>query len=325
MYDVCGGKMNTQNLNNDLVNPNNQATNYLIGQQWLNYHHLYYFWVVAKEGTMTRAAEKLRLSQSTLSEQIKLLEESLGTLLFDRVKRTLVLTEAGRLSFEYCEKIFSTGAELYQLLQSKTAQVDNQLIRIGSLNSISKNLQIRFLEPFLANEKIQFVVVEGSLTYLTEKLRNHQLDIILSNFPARTDVDRDLFNHTIGEMNVVAMGTGKFINGTSDIKEMLKKYPIFIPTFDSEIRSGLDRWFKSNEVEPNIKGEIEDMALMRLMAMSGQGIVLAPEIIAIDELRNGTLKVFHRFEEMKEYYYAITPDRKFKNTIVDEMSKITIK
>lgn len=300
-------------------------SNYLIGQQWLNYHHLYYFWVVAREGTMTKAAEKLRLSQSTLSEQIKLLEESLGTLLFDRVKRTLVLTEAGRLSFEYCEKIFSTGAELYQLLQQKSAQVDNQLVRIGSVNSISKNLQIRFLEPFLSNDKIQFVLVEGSMTYLTDKLRNHQLDIVLSNFPARTDVDRDLFNHTIGEMSVVAMGTDKFVNGTSDIKEILQKYPIFIPTFDSEIRSGLDRWFRQNNVEPNIKGEIEDMALLRLMALSGKGIVLAPEIVAIDEVRNSTLKVFHRFDEMKEYYYAITPDRKFKNSVVDEMSRITIK
>lgn len=317
--------MLSQNQLNEGTTPSSLQSNYLIGQQWLNYHHLYYFWVVAREGTMTKAAEKLRLSQSTLSEQIKLLEESLGTLLFDRVKRTLVLTEAGRLSFEYCEKIFSTGAELYQLLQQKSAQVDNQLIRIGSLNSISKNLQIRFLEPFLSNEKIQFVLVEGSMTYLTDKLRNHQLDIILSNFPARTDVDRDLFNHAIGEMNVVAMGTEKFLNGTTDIKEMLKNCPIFIPTFDSEIRSGLDRWFRQNEVEPNIKGEIEDMALIRLMAMSGKGIVLAPEIVAIDEIRNGTLKVFHRFEEMKEYYYAITPDRKFKNSIVDEMSRIVIK
>lgn len=317
--------MLNQNQLNEASTPASFQSNYLIGQQWLNYHHLYYFWVVAREGTMTKAAEKLRLSQSTLSEQIKLLEESLGTLLFDRVKRTLVLTEAGRLSFEYCEKIFSTGAELYQLLQQKSAQVDNQLVRIGSLNSISKNLQIRFLEPFLSNEKIQFVLVEGSMTYLTDKLRNHQLDIILSNFPARTDVDRDLFNHAIGEMNVVAMGTDKFINGTTDIKEMLKKYPIFIPTFDSEIRSGLDRWFRQNEVEPNIKGEIEDMALIRLMAMSGKGIVLAPEIVAIDEIKNGSLKVFHRFEEMKEYYYAITPDRKFKNSLVDEMSRIVIK
>ncbi len=312
-----------QNLSNESLNT--KQSNYLIGQQWLNYHHLYYFWVVAREGTMTRAAEKLRLSQSTLSEQIKLLEESLGTLLFDRVKRTLVLTEAGRLSFEYCEKIFSTGAELYQLLQQKSAQVDTQLVRIGSLNSISKNLQIRFLEPFMSDEKTQFVLVEGSMTYLTEKLRNHQLDIILSNFPARTDVDRDLFNHPIGEMNVVAIGTDKFINGTSDIKEMIKKYPIFIPTFDSEIRSGLDRWFRQNEVEPNVKGEIEDMALLRLMAMSGQGIVLAPEIIAIDEIKNGTLRVFHRFLEMKEYYYAITPDRKFKNSIVEGMSRTVIK
>lgn len=315
--------MLSQNQSSD--SQGSQQSNYLIGQQWLNYHHLYYFWVVAREGTMTRAAEKLRLSQSTLSEQIKLLEESLGTLLFDRVKRTLVLTEAGRLSFEYCEKIFSTGAELYQLLQQKSAQVDNQLVRIGSLNSISKNLQIRFLEPFLSDDKIQFVLVEGSMTYLTDKLRNHQLDIILSNFPARTDVDRDLFNHSIGEMNVVAMGTDKFINGMGDIKEMLKKYPIFIPTFDSEIRSGLDRWFRQNEVEPNIKGEIEDMALLRLMAMSGKGIVLAPEIVAIDEIKNGTLKVFHKFEDIKEFYYAITPDRKFKNTIVDEMSRIVIR
>ncbi len=309
------------------VTESSQSTqsNYLIGQQWLNYHHLYYFWVVAREGTMTKAAEKLRLSQSTLSEQIKLLEESLGTLLFDRVKRTLVLTEAGRLSFEYCEKIFATGAELYQLLQSKSAQVDNQLIRIGAVNSISKNLQSRFLEPFLSNENIQFVLVEGSMTYLTDKLRNHQLDIILSNFPARTDVDRDLYNHPIGEMNVVAVGTDKFMNGISDIKEMLKKYPIFIPTFDSEIRSSLDRWFKQNGVEPNIKGEIEDMALIRLMALSGKGIVLAPEIVAIDEIKNGALKVFHRFESMKEYYYAITPDRKFKNSLVDEMSRFQLK
>ena len=317
--------MLSQNQLNEASAPSSLQSNYLIGQQWLNYHHLYYFWVVAREGTMTKAAEKLRLSQSTLSEQIKLLEESLGTLLFDRVKRTLVLTEAGRLSFEYCEKIFSTGAELYQLLQQKSAQVDNQLVRIGSLNSISKNLQIRFLEPFLSDEKIQFVVVEGSMTYLTDKLRNHQLDIILSNFPARTDVDRDLFNHAIGEMNVVAMGAEKFLSEGKDIKEMLKTNPIFIPTFDSEIRSGLDRWFRQNDVEPNIKGEIEDMALIRLMAMSGKGIVLAPEIVAIDEIRNGSLKVFHRFEEMKEYYYAITPDRKFKNSVVDEMSKVVIK
>lgn len=286
-------------------------------QKWLNYNNLFYFWIIAQEGGITAAAKRLRLSVSNLSAQLKALEENLGQEFFLRKGRRLELTDAGKLAFEYAQSIFSTGEELFDVLaQQRTSKPRRVLLRLGALNSLSKNLQYVFVKNVLAEEGVQLRITEGSLSELSEALQQHRLDIVLSNMPVRSDQDQDLFNQRIAELPICLVGHRRFKKPAAAWPKALNGLPCFVPTMETRIRNNWEHYCEQHGVRPEILAEVEDMALLRILALSGKGCSLVPQVVVQDEILSKKLHVIERFKSMTEIIYAITPRRLKPNEVV---------
>lgn len=289
--------------------------------EWINYHHLHYFWVIAREGGISAATRKLKLSQSTLSGQLKELEESVGVPLFSRCGRGLELTEAGRLAFDYAETIFTTGRELFDVLKHGAASPREKAVRVGALSSLSKNLQYEFVRPLVGRADVRLKMTEGPLGSLVKQLKGHALDVVLSNMPVRTDTDSDVFNHKLGAMPVVVVGAPRWKKVADDFPRGVADTPVYASTHQSRVRSELDLFLQQAGVKVHLQAEVDDMALLRLFALWGNGLAVVPEIVVQSELAAHKLVVIHRFDRLSESYYAITARRRFENEIVSELVK----
>lgn len=285
----------------------------------LNYLHLYQFWIVAQEMNVSRAAQKLRISQSTVSEHIIELEEMLGHALFARVKKRLVLTEAGRLAFDYAETIFKSGNEMLDTFRQKPLEKQKVSIRIGAVGYLSKNLQIEFLSPLINDTDVRIYAVQGELSDLCRRLKNHELDLVLSNAPVSSQDSQTLFSHLIAEVPVFLVGTPSLSSHSVPLAKLTSKHPIFVPPKASSLRSEFDSLLASMNIDFEPKAEVEDMALMRLFALSGSGLALVPEIVVKTELELRRLKKICRVGALTEKFYAITASRKFPNPKVEAM------
>lgn len=285
---------------------------------WLNYHHLRHFWVIARLGHMTRAAEMLNVSQSTLSEQVRELENWLGQSLFERRGRSLHLTEAGRIALDYAESIFSMGRQLLDRFRERDA-VHELRLRVGAVGPLSKNLQYDFIQPLLEQEHTRVQVASGSLRELVQRLREHTLDIVLSNIPIRPDEESNVFNHLLGEMPVYLAGKPplKPLKGT--LPKGLAGVPLFLPSRESHVRADFDLFLADAGVEPEVRAEVDDMALLRLLALSGHGLALVPAIVVERELRSGRLRYLYRLPNFSEKFYAITVRRKFGDRRIEQI------
>lgn len=287
--------------------------------KWLNYHNLYYFWVIARDGSMTKAGKRLRLSVSNLSGQIKALEDSFGQKLFAREGRSLQLTEAGKIALEYANTIFTSGQELYEVLTTSEGPLAKpQLLRIGALNSMSKNLQYAFVKPLILEGSIRIRLTEGSLSELVQQLHSHVLDVVLSNMPVRSDQDQEIFNQRLAELPIDLVGHKRFKKPSEDWPKALDGLPCFVPTLDSRIRNDWEHFCVQHRVSPVILGEIEDMAMLRLLALSGEGCALVPQVVVQDELKARKLEVIYRPRNIKENIYAITRRRLKPHDVMDD-------
>lgn len=286
--------------------------------EWLNYHHLFYFWTIAEVGTVSAAAKKLRLSQSTLSSQLKELESRLGHTLLIRGKRGVALTEAGKFTLDYANTIFSTGSELLDALKNRPQLTQVTKLRIGAVSSLSKNLQIEFIRPFLKRPDARVTVVENSLPELISQLHNHALDIIISNIPVVTGEATDIHNHTLADVDVVLVAKPPVKIPRKSFPFWLNGQDVVLPTRLSRARSEIDRILQSAKVTVNLRAEADDMALLRLLALQGNAFALVPEIVVQGELKNGQLLRIQKVPGLKETFYAITPSRKFENPLVSE-------
>ena len=238
----------------------------------LNYHHLRYFWAVAHEGNLTRTAQRLNLSQSALSVQIKQLEDRLGHALFERRGRQLHLTEAGRIALDHADAIFSTGQELVATL---TGPVQNRkALRVGALATLSRNFQIGFLRPILSRLDVEVILRSGSPTELLEGLGSLNLDMVLMNRPPPDDSLTPYETHQIGQQDVSIVGTPDRIDPDSPIRELLLDQPFILPTTDSSVRTAFDAMASRLSVRPQIAAEVDDMAMMRLMVREDVGLAL---------------------------------------------------
>ncbi len=276
---------------------------------WINYHHLYYFWIIATEGGVTAASKKIRLSQSTLSAQLKQLEDSLGQPLFDRKYRNLVLTESGRLALDYASNIFKMGQEMHDLIRNRLVSKKKQIVRIGALSSLSKNLQFDFISPCIDDPDIRVIVLEGNLNELTAKLENFELDLVISNMPVRSDEKNHIYNHRLGSIPVCAVGNPSFKHLRSGFPKSLSKVRLFVPNYQSRVRSEFELYLHQRGIEPEIQAEVEDMALLRILALSGKGLSIVPQIVVKTELKSKQLIVIHRFKEVSEVFFALVPKR----------------
>jgi LysR family transcriptional activator of nhaA len=285
--------------------------------EWLNYHHLRHFWVIARHRNMTRAAEALRVSQSTLSEQVRELESWLGQALFERRGRQLHLTEAGRIAFEHAESIFATGRELRDRLRQTGHE--KKLLRIGAVGPLSKNLQFDFVEPLLKRGDTHVQVVSGALNELVRQLHEHKLDLVLSNMPLRADQEHTVHNHLLGEAPVFLAGSRESIPKRGKFPAWLDGVPLLLPTRQSHVRAEFDLLLAEARVEPEVRAEVDDMALLRLLALSGHGLALVPSIVVERELQSRQLRTLIRVPKLAERFYAITMRRRFGSALIEEV------
>lgn len=285
---------------------------------FLNYHHLRYFRAIAHEGSLTRAARHLNLSQSALSVQLRQLEQSLGQPLFARDHKSLTLTEAGRIALEYADSIFRSGEELVDLLRHQSAG-RRKLLRVGAVATLSRNFQLAFLRPLIARPDVELIVRSGTLRELLAQLQSHTLDLVLSNMPVRRDAETGWHSHLLDEQPVSLIGRRLARQKPFRFPDDLRTVPLVVPSLESSIRTAFDLLLDQAGIRPQIAAEVDDMAMLRLLARETPGVALVPPVVVRDELAAGTLVERHRFPQIKETFYAVTPSRRFPNPLVREL------
>ena len=284
----------------------------------LNYNHLRYFWAVAREGNLTRTAEKLLVSQSALSIQIKKLETQLGHDLFERTGRQLLLTEAGRIAFDHAEAIFAGGAELLATLKERPEE-RRSILRVGALATLSRNFQIDFLRPLLAREDVEVVVRSGSTAHLLQSLETHRLDVVLVNVAPPRDAARPWISHPIAEQPVSLIGTPARIGKGGTLAKLLEREPLVLPTMESSVRIGFDALLDRMGLHVRIAAEVDDMAMMRLLAREDIGLAVVPPIVVKDELASGLLVEVEQLPQLSETFFAVTLKRRFPNPLLRKL------
>jgi LysR family transcriptional activator of nhaA len=283
----------------------------------LNYHHLRYFWMIANEGHLTRAAERLHVSQSALSIQLRQLEESLGQSLFTREGKRLLLTEAGRIALDYSNAIFRSGDELISLMHGQAAR--RQLVRIGAVATLSRNFQMELVRPLLDREDIELILRSGSLPELLRQLHTHTIDLVLSNRPVPRDAEANWHCHLVDEQPVSLVGRSISESTPFRFPEDLSDTSLLLPSIESEIRTAFDFLLEQAEIRPRVIAEVDDMAMLRLLARDSGHLALVPPVVVLDELRSGALSERCRIPDLRERFYAIIPRRRFPNAIIREL------
>jgi LysR family transcriptional activator of nhaA len=284
----------------------------------LNYHHLRYFWAIAHERNLTRAAQRLHVSQSALSVQLRQLEERLGQKLFERSGKRLVLTEAGRIALDYADTIFRAGDELVGLLQGR-GSAGRQPLRIGAVATLSRNFQLALLRPLLGRTDIDLVVHSGSLRELLAQLGAHALDLVLSNVPVPRDAGTPWHSHLIAQQPVSLVGKPTGSRRRFRFPEDLRDAPVVLPGTASSMRASFDLLMEQAGIRPTIVAEVDDMAMLRLIAREADALTLVPPVVVRDELRARLLVERCRIPQIKESFYAISPSRRFPNPLVREL------
>jgi LysR family transcriptional activator of nhaA len=287
----------------------------------LNFNHLHYFWSVAHEGSLTRAAERLNLSQSAVSVQIQKLERQIGHPLFDRLGKKLILTEAGQIALDYADTVFKAGDELISTLRGGPL-ASRQILRVGALTTLSRNFQLEFLRPLVGRADVELVVRSGTLRDLINLLETHAIDVVLANSAAPRDSRSLLRNFLLNEQPVSLVGRPPRRKPRFRFPNDLRTEPILLPSLDSDIRVAFDRILELAGIRPNILAEVDDMAMLRLLAREREGVTLVPPIVVRDELRNGTLIEHCRIPEVTEKFYAIVQKRRFPNQLLAKILKM---
>jgi LysR family transcriptional regulator, transcriptional activator of nhaA len=285
---------------------------------FLNYHHLRYFRLIARDLNLTRAAKKLNLSAPALSLQLKQLEESLGHRLFERRRSGLLLTEAGRIALDYAETIGRAGEELLDVMQHQP-RGGRRVLRVGAVATLSRNFQLEFLKPVLHRDDVEVVIRSGGFPELLLLLHSHQVDLVLSNHPARRDSETHWHSHLLAEQPVSLVGTPQWKKRKLRFPEGMKDVPVILPSQESNTRAGFDRLLASAGVRPRIVAEVDDMAMIRLLAREGEALALVPPVVVQSEIREGILMETHRIPQVRETFYAVTPSRRFPNPLVGEL------
>lgn len=288
----------------------------------LNYNHLYYFWMVAREGSIAAATEVLHVTPQTISSQLKLLQEAVGQPLFNRAGRGLALTETGKIVKEYADEIFSVGAELAHRIRSGEP-TRRTVLNVGIVNSIPKLVVCRVLAPAMAiAEPFRVVVREDSFEELLGDLAVHHIDLLLSDRAIPPGMNVRAYNHVLGESDIAFFAreadADRFEN---DFPASLEDTPTLLPIASSATRRALDDWFERVGVSPRIVGEFEDNALLKTFGEAGLGVFPAPTAIAAEIEQMFGSRPIGIAESVKETYYAISAERKLKHPAVIHVTK----
>jgi LysR family transcriptional activator of nhaA len=280
----------------------------------LNYNHLRYFWAVAHDGNLTRTAARLNLSQSALSVQIRKLEERLGHPLFERRGRQLHLTEAGRIALDHADTIFAAGDDLIGTLRQTGRS--REALRVGALATLSRNFQLGFLRPVLGRPDVEVILRSGSTAELLRGLAARTLDVALVNQPPPRDALTPHVAHRLAEQPVSLVGVPARLGRGRSLAELLAAEPVILPTPESSVRTGFDALVDRLGLRPQIAAEVDDMAMMRLLAREGIGLALVPPVVVQDELAAGLLVEAGAPLGLAETFHAVTIRRRFPNRLL---------
>jgi LysR family transcriptional activator of nhaA len=284
---------------------------------WMNYHHLLYFWVVAREGSIARACARLRLRQPTISSQIRALEETIGHKLFHRSGRNLVLTETGRTVFRYADQIFTLGRELTDTLRGGSSGQPKRIVA-GITDGIPKLIAYRLLQPALAlGTPVRLICRESAPERLFSELMTHSLDLVLADAPVGPEVKIRAFNHLLGECGVSILAARKLATRyRKGFPESLEAAPFLLPTENAALRRSLEHWFESRGIHPSVVGEFDDSALMTAFGQDAAGLFPAPSVIEQEIVNQYRVQLVGRIESIQERFYVISIERKLKDPAV---------
>jgi len=290
----------------------------------LNYNHLYYFWTVARLGSVSRARDELSLAQSTISAQIHLLEENLQEKLFEKRGRNLALTEAGEIALRYCNQLFSLSAEMRDLIDG-TAKSTPHILRVGVADTLPKMLVHRMLAPVIKQDPpTKLVITESSAEKLLSELAVHLVDAVLLDCPMPPSVNVRAYNHLMTESGV------SFAAHTTLAKRLRKGFPLslnrapmLLPTHAAAVRPELDRWFERHGITPTIAAEFQDSALMKLFGRGGSGVFPIPTIIESAVSRELGCGIVGRTNEIVERCYLVTTEKRLRNPSLKLISTFT--
>ncbi len=284
----------------------------------LNYNHLYYFWMVAKEQTIAAACKELHLAQPTISAQLRVLEETIGTKLFKRAGRYLLLTDTGRTVYRYADSMFALGQELTGALESGRGS-SRERIKVGIADVLPKLVVFRLLEQISAfDDFVRLVCHEAPATELLGRLATRELDLVLSDSPIGPEVSLRAFSHLLGKCGVSIMGTKDLVtvHRRRAFPSSLDGAPFLLPTRNTTLREALEEWFDSEKIHPSVVAEISDSALLKVFGQAGTGLFAVPDIVEQDVMRQYRVRVLGRVLSIEERFYAITIEKKPKHRAV---------
>ena len=284
---------------------------------WLNYHHLLYFWTVAREGSLTAGSRELHLTPQTVSAQLRRLEEALGEQLFDRSHRKLVLTDMGHVVYRYATEIFTLGRELTETLRGRPAGHPLRLL-VGVADVLPKLVAYRLLEPALRmDEDVQLECIEDTSERLLARLAVNELDVVLSDAPVPPTVSVRAFNHLLGECGMTFLGAPVLVaRYRRGFPQSLDGAPFLLPSEGTALRRSLEHWFDSVGIRPVVVGEFQDSALLKVFGQAGAGIIAVPSIIAEDARRQYKVRKLGETTEIVERWYAISVERRVQHPAV---------
>ena len=286
-----------------------------------NYRHLYYFWVVAKEGSMSKAAERLDMAIQTISAQVHELEKSLGYLLFKPAGRGIALTESGFAALEIADQIFSIGEKLPEAVRN-AAKSPKTKISVGVSDGLPKLVTRQLLEPILKHQDVQLIAHEGEFDKLLAELALHRLDIVLADRPAPNNKNLNVYSEELTRTSMAWYSPKQFIKqAKKDFPHCLNELPILLPTPHSNVRLLIDQWFSKHGITPNIVGEFEDSALLKTFAASGLGVFPAGKLIEKDLKETYGMALLGNCEDIYEYFYAIRSEKKIQHPLVQAIIK----
>jgi LysR family transcriptional activator of nhaA len=287
---------------------------------WLNYHHLFYFKTIAEEGSVSKAAEKLRLGQPTLSAQLKQFEETLGIQLFERQHKKLILTEQGQIALDYARNIFKMGSELVEVLNDRVTPQKTS-VQVGALDSVAKQVIVQLAKQAYKIQDCLISLIEGKADELLRELLAHRIDILVTNFlPSGTDA-KGLFHRLLTKKNIGIYGAPQFKLLRKGFPKSIINQPMILPTYDSKLRYDLDHWSKTHEIPLNAIAESQDIAVKKLMAISGMGLIptathtVTRQVLAGELIEIGVLQGIH------EELYLLTAGRKIENPVAAQLMK----
>ncbi len=285
--------------------------------EWLNYHHLLYFWTVVREGSVVKAAETLRLSQPTVSSQVKALEASLGERLFTKVGRRLVPTDAGQMVFRYADEIFSLGRELMTTVRSGAGGKPVRFV-VGVTDALSKLIAYRLLSPALRlAEPVRMICREDRVERLLAGLAVHEVDLVLADTPVPPTVRVQAYSHLLGESDITFFASPALaVKLRRRFPASLNGVPALWPGEGTVLRRQLDEWCQREKIQPSVVGEFDDSALMKAFGEHGAGVFAAPTVLSRELQRQHRVKAIARVEAIRERYYAISAERRITHPAV---------